>query len=149
LPRVAVEEAQRALELKVAPHRIADEAFLDVPRRLRRALGRLVRVPAEEIILANSASYGLQVLANALPWREDDEIVVLADEFPATVFPWLVCERRGVKLRRLELEEPLLHPDRLERELTPRTRVVALNWVRSLTGHAVDLAALSDVCARA
>jgi selenocysteine lyase/cysteine desulfurase len=149
LPRAAVEAAQNALRMKVAPHRIADDDFQDVPRRLRDLLGRLIGAPAEQVILGNSASYGLQLLANGLRWQPGDEIVVLADEFPATVFPWLVCERRGAVVRRLELAEPLLGPERLEKELTPRTRVVAVNWVRSLTGHVVDLAGLHEVCTTA
>jgi cysteine desulfurase / selenocysteine lyase len=41
LPRVAVAEAREALEWKIAPHRIADDVFLDVPRRLRGLLARL------------------------------------------------------------------------------------------------------------
>ncbi len=146
LPRPAVEAAEQALAAKLAPHRISDEAFIDVPRRLRGLLGRLISAPAEEIILGNSASWGLQVLANGLPWRQGDEVLVLADEFPATVFPWLVTERHGVTVRQLQLGEPVLQPERLRQEISPRTRVVAVNWVRSLTGHVVDVAGLHEVC---
>ena len=148
LPRPAVEAAQQALAAKLAPHRISDETFTTGPRRLRELLGRLIGTPAEEIILGNSASWGLQVLANGLPWRQGDEIVVLADEFPATVFPWLVTERHGVTVRQLDLGEPVLQPERLQQEISPRTRVVAVNWVRSLTGHVVDVAGLHEVCER-
>jgi cysteine desulfurase/selenocysteine lyase len=58
-----------------------------VPRRLRELLARLVAAQAEEIILGNSASHGLNVRANGLRWRPGDEVFVLADDFPATVFP--------------------------------------------------------------
>ena len=115
LPRLAAEAAGDALAAKLAPHRISDEAFIDVPRRLRELLGRLIGAPAEEIILGNSASWGLQVLANGLPWRPGDEVLVLADEFPATVFPWLVTERHGVTVRQLELGEPVLSPSACSR----------------------------------
>lgn len=148
LPRLAAEAAGDALAAKLAPHRIGDEAFVEVPGRLRELLGRLIGAPAQEIILGNSASWGLQVLANGLPWRPGDEVLVLADEFPATVFPWLVTERHGVTVRQLELGEPVLEPERLQQELSPRTRVVAVNWVRSLTGHVVDIASLNQVCER-
>jgi cysteine desulfurase / selenocysteine lyase len=148
LPRVAVAAAQQALREKASPHLIDDEAFIGLPRRLRELLGKLINAPAEEIVLGNSASWGLQVLANGYPWRAGDEIIVLADEFPATVFPWLVTEREAVRVRQLELSTPVLPPERLEQELTARTRVVAVNWVRSLTGHVVDLAGLAEVCRR-
>ena len=149
LPRAAVVAAEKALAAKVAPYRIADEDFIDVPRRLRELLGRLIEAAAEEIILGNSASWGLQVLANGLPFEEGDEILLLADEFPATVFPWLVCAERGASVRQLRLAEPVLQPETLQRELGPRTRIVAINWVRSLTGHVVDLPALHEICAQA
>jgi cysteine desulfurase/selenocysteine lyase len=149
LPHVAVEAAELALREKAAPHLLADEAFVELPRRLRELLGRLIGAPGDEIILGNSASWGLQVLANGLPWRAGDEVLVLADEFPATIFPWLVAQRHGVSVRRLALGGPLLRPERLEQALTPRTRVVAVNWVRSLTGHVVDIAGLQQVCERA
>ncbi len=148
LPRLAAEAGGEALAAKLAPHRISDEAFVDVPRRLRGLLGRLIGAPAREIILGNSASWGLQVLANGLPWRPGDEVLVLADEFPATVFPWLVTERHGVTVRQLEPGGPVLEPERLQQELSPRTRVVAVNWVRSLTGHVADIAGLHQVCER-
>jgi cysteine desulfurase / selenocysteine lyase len=148
LPRLAIEAAEEALAAKAAPHLIDDDSFVNVPRRLRNLLGQLIGTPAEEVILGNSASWGLQVLANGLPWHDGDEILVLADEFPATVFPWLVTERYGVSVRQLELGEPLLEPERLEQELALKTRVVAVNWVRSLTGHVVDLRGLHEVCQR-
>lgn len=148
LPRLAAEAAGDALAAKLAPHRISDEAFTGVQRRLRELLGRLIGASAEEIILGNSASWGFQALANGLPWRHGDEVLVLADEFPATVFPWLVSERYGVTVRQLELDQPVLEPERLQQEMSPRTRVVAVNWVRSLTGHVVDVAGLHGVCER-
>ncbi len=148
LPRLAAVAAEEALAVKLAPHRISDEVFVDGPRRLRELLGCLIGAPAEEIILGNSASWGIQVLANGLPWRPGDEVLVLADEFPATIFPWLVTERHGVTVRQLELGEPVLQPEHLQQQLSPRTRVVAVNWVRSLSGHVVDVAGLHEVCER-
>lgn len=149
LPRPAVEAAREALQWKVAPHRIADDAFVEIPRRLRDALGRLIGAPAEDVILGNSASYGLQLLANGLPWQPRDEIVVVAGEFPATVFPWFTARRYGATVRQLRLDGELLSADRLASELRPRTRAVALSWVRSLTGHVQELRSLGEVCADA
>jgi len=148
LPMAAAEAARRAIDDKQALHRISDDSFIDVPRRLRETLGRLIGAPASEVILGNSASYGLQLLANALPWAPGDEVLVPRDEFPATVFPWLVATQHGIRVRQLDISERVLGPDRLESELSSRTRVVCLNWVRSLTGDVVDLLALAELCVR-
>src|ERR671936_1017897 len=45
LPRVAIAAAEQALAAKAAPHRIADDDFSTVPRRLRELLGRVVGHP--------------------------------------------------------------------------------------------------------
>ena len=72
LPRVAVAEVNEAVTWKQRPFELTPERFRETPARLRRALGALIGAPAEEIILGNSASYGLHLIANGFPWREGD-----------------------------------------------------------------------------
>jgi cysteine desulfurase/selenocysteine lyase len=149
LPRVAVAAAEGALADKAAPHRMTDEAFAEVPRRLKDALGRLVGVPADQVILGNSTTYGLQLLVQGVDWRAGDEVLLVDGDFPATIVPWLPLAERGVRVRLLRPEGGVLEAGQLEAELTPATRLFCTSWVFSFTGHAVDLAALGQVCRRA
>ena len=149
LPRVAVQAAERALADKTAPHRIADEAFGEVPRRLKQALGRLVGVPPDQVILGNSTSYGLHLLVQGVPWREGDEVLLVDGDFPATIVPWLPLAEPGERVLRLRPQGGRLEAGQLAAELTPATRLFCCSWVFSFTGHTVDLAALGDVCRRA
>src|SRR5689334_9150030 len=97
LPRPAAAAAASAIAEKAVPHRLRDAAFEEVPARLRAALGRLLGVPADEVVLANGASYGLHLLANGIPLAERDEVLVVDGDFPSTVLPWLLQAReRGV-----------------------------------------------------
>jgi cysteine desulfurase/selenocysteine lyase len=149
LPKVAVAAATQALADKAAPHRIADEAFDEVPRRLKQALGRLAGVPADQVILGNSTSYGLHLLVQGVPWREGDEVLLVDGDFPATIVPWLPLAERGVRVRLLKPEGGRLEAGQVEAELTPATRLFCSSWVFSFTGHTVDLAAVGGVCRRA
>jgi cysteine desulfurase / selenocysteine lyase len=149
LPLVAVAAAEGALADKASPHRMGDEAFAEVPRRLKDALGRLAGVPAEEVILGNSTSYGLQLLVQGVDWRAGDEVLLVDGDFPATIVPWLPLAERGVRVRLLRPEGGMPEAGQLEAELTPATRLFCTSWVFSFTGHAVDLAALGRVCRRA
>ena len=149
LPLVAVAEAERALADKAAPHRIGDDDFTEVPGRLKAALGRLVGVPADQVILGNSTTYGLHLLVQGVDWRQGDEVLLVDGDFPATIVPWLPLAERGVRVRQLRLEGGVLDAGRLEAELTPATRLFCTSWVFSFTGQAVDLAALGRVCRRA
>jgi selenocysteine lyase/cysteine desulfurase len=147
IPRAAAEAARGAVADKVAPHHLTDAAFIDVPARLRAALAALIGARPEDVILGNSASYGLDLLARGLRWRAGDEILFVDGEFPATVLPWRVLERHGVVIRFLSARAGAApEPDELATALTVRTRVVCTSWVNSFTGYAIDVDALGQVC---
>ena len=147
LPLVAAQEAGEAVSWKLAPHELTGERFADVPRRLRAALGSLVNAPVDEIVLANSASYGLHLIANSYPWRAGDEILVMAGDFPSDILPWLMIARRcGVRVSRIKPRNHVVAPDELEAAITPRTRLFCTTWVHSFSGFAIDLEALGAIC---
>ncbi|HEY2669653.1 MAG TPA: aminotransferase class V-fold PLP-dependent enzyme [Rugosimonospora sp.] len=146
LPRVAVDAAARAVALKVAPHRIPDEAFTEEPERLRGLLAALVGGDADEIVLGNSTSYGLHLIAGGLPWRPGDEVLVVDGDYPATVLPWTRLTDRGVRTRWLHPRGGTPTGAELAAAITDATRVFALTWVNSFTGHAADIDDLGRVC---
>jgi cysteine desulfurase/selenocysteine lyase len=146
LPRVAVEAAERALALKVAPHRLSEEDFARVPHALKQALGRLLGVPAHEVVLGNSTSYGLNLLARGLPLGDGDEVLLVDGDFPASVVPWLPLRERGIRVRLLSPAAGPLTAEELAAAITPATRVFCSSWVFSFFGHAVDVDALGAVC---
>jgi len=132
--------------MKTRPHLIGDEEFYRVPQRLRSALARLVNAREKDIALANSASFGLQLIANGLHWRPGDEVLVPDDDFPASILPWTVQERTGVVVRRIPTDEGALTADALASQLSGRTRVVCISWVNSFSGRVNDLRSLGSLC---
>jgi len=146
LPRVAVEAAEEAIGWKVAPFHLTTPRFGEIPRRLRGALGELIGVPADDVIVANSASYGLHLLANGIPWRAGDEVLLMKGDFPSDILPWLALEKRGVRIRFIEPRERVIQADELEAAITPATRLLCTTWVHSLSGYAIDLEALGTIC---
>jgi cysteine desulfurase / selenocysteine lyase len=146
LPLIAVEAVKAAAEMKAAPHRIEDELFTEVPERVRSLLARLVGGVAEEIVLGDSTSHGVHLIANGLPWEEGDEVLVVNGDYPATVLPWQRLSSEGVKVRSLVRRAPTITTDELVVAMTRRTRVVALTVVDSFTGHAIDLQQIGGAC---
>ncbi|TNF50507.1 aminotransferase class V-fold PLP-dependent enzyme [bacterium] len=147
LPIVAAEMAREAMAWKVSPHLLTTERFREVPRRLKKALGRLMGVPAGQVILGNSASYGIHLLANGIPWRSGDEVLLIKNDFPTDILPWLALEKQGVTIRFLEPENPLPSAQELEESISPATRLLCSTWVHSFSGYTADYEALGDVCA--
>jgi hypothetical protein len=66
----------------------------------------------------------VNVLANRLRWSRGDEVLVLANGFPATVFRWFIAERRA-RICQLQLDPPKLTAERLSAELAQRRRAAA------------------------
>jgi cysteine desulfurase/selenocysteine lyase len=132
--------------MKTAPSLIEDSVFAEVPDRLRATLATMIGARPAEIALTNSTSYGFNLLAQGLPWREGDEILCVSGDFPATIVPWLPLEQRGVRVRLLEVPGARVNPDQLTHAIGPKTRAVCLSWVFSFFGHAIDLETCGQIC---
>jgi selenocysteine lyase/cysteine desulfurase len=146
LPRCAAEAAREAVSWKQRPWELTTARFAGVPQRLREALARLTGAAPRDVILANSASYGLHLLANGISWRPGDEVLCMKGDFPSDILPWLGLERLGVVVRQLEPRGRVLGADEVEAAIGPRTRLLCLTWVHSFSGHGIDLDAVGAVC---
>ncbi len=146
LPKASVEAALAALDQKTRPYLLREEDFFAVPGRLRTALGNLIGTEADDVILGNSTSYGLDLLANGMRWEPGDEILLVDGDFPADVFPWMVLRRQGVTIRFIRPKGRSVDPDELAEQISARTRLFCTTWVNSFTGYAIDLDAIGRVC---
>jgi cysteine desulfurase/selenocysteine lyase len=149
LPKVAAAAVATAVRWKVAPFPLADSNLFErVPSELRRSLARLINASPDEIILGNSASYGLSVLARGIRWKAGDEVLLVENDFPASLYPWLPLREQGVAIRFLRPAGRVLQPGELEAALRPETRLFCATWVHSFVGEAVDASAFGTLCRR-
>jgi cysteine desulfurase/selenocysteine lyase len=146
LSKAAISAAQQAIREKTSPHLIGDEEFTALPNKLKTSLAHLVGAPAEDIILGNSASYGLHLLRNGMTWNAGDEILALQGDFPATIYPWLGLRDSGVRVRLLSPRGNSLTADELAREIMPSTRLVCISWVNPFNGSVLELSAIGQLC---
>lgn len=149
LPRRAAEALAEAVEWKLHPAELTTSGrFSTVPERLRRALARLLAAQEEDVVLANSASYGLHLVAHGLPLAAGDEVVVAANDFPSDILPWLLLRDRGVVVRSVEPAGEVLTTAEVAAVLGERTRAVCLTWVHSFSGQVLDVEGIGRACRR-
>ena len=86
------------------------------------------------------------MIACGLPWRAGDNVVGLAREYPANVYPWMQLKDFGVELRTVVERDGRFDLDELLSLIDSKTRVVAPSWVHWATGHRLDLAAVAERC---
>ena len=87
IPKVAVEALAQAIAWKSSPERLTIPKFQQVPLELKQSIARLINVSHEDVILGNSATYGVHLLANGLPLKAGDEIVLMQGDFPTDILP--------------------------------------------------------------
>ena len=147
LPGRAASAVAEMVRWKQQPHHLKrSEPFIEIPGRLRLVLADLISAPEVEIVLANSSSYGLHLVANGLGLGPGDEVVVAANDFPSDILPWLRLEAAGSKVVQVKPAGGVLTADEVREAITSRTRVVCLTWVHSFTGQVSDLAGIGEIC---
>jgi len=148
LPRRTAEAGQRVLQEQLEDG--ASEAnyrvWLQGVAQARHDLAKLTRAAPEEIAFVKNTTSGLMIAAGSIPWKDGDNVVTTAVEFPANVYPWLGLERLGVETRFVGLRGGRLGMDDLIATMDRRTRAVAVSWVQFTNGFRCDLGKLSQLC---
>jgi selenocysteine lyase/cysteine desulfurase len=146
LPLKAARALEEALEWKTKPYLLDHSKFVAVPRELKESIGRLIGVPPQDVILADSASYGLHILADGISWDRGDEILLMRNDFPTDILPWLALEQRGVVARQVKPREKVLQPDEVLENVTAKTRLFCVSHVHTFTGIVLDVKRFAEIC---
>lgn len=114
----------------------------------RAHAAELIGCRPEDISLVRSTSEGLSQIAQGLPWRKGDAVLVGEEEFAANVAPWLVLRHRGVAVRRFPTPGGRVEPATVVPLLKPPVRLLAVSWVSFHTGWVAPLAELAEAAHR-
>lgn len=115
---------------------------------LRTMAAELVGGTPEEIALVRSTTEGINIVAEGFSWRPGDNVVTLADEFPANLYPWMNQAYRGVETRRVPTDDGRIDLNRLADACDERTRIVTVSWVGYASGWRNDLRAIAEIAHR-
>jgi cysteine desulfurase / selenocysteine lyase len=124
----------------------ASQKWRDHARYVRASVARLVGGHAEQVAFTQNTSTGLAIVTNGLDWRDGDNVVVPAGEFPSNFYPWLQLRRRGVEVREVPMVDGQARVDDVLAALDHRTRVLAISAVHYSSGHRYDLGAFGATC---
>jgi cysteine desulfurase / selenocysteine lyase len=145
LPRCAAEAMIAHVRASCENHQEFGEVLRDIDQA-RQISAELIGADRAEIALLGPTSLGLSLFANGITWRDGDEIVIYQDDYPSNVYPWMALTSQGVKIRRIRPETPgHITPELVKRELSPRTRLVALASCHYLSGWRVDVDAIGSL----
>ena len=147
-PRVAIDAVKDEMDKLERIAETGRSASLWVS--IKSTAGSLLGCPARNIAYTRNATEGINIVCNGLPLAAGDEVITSAHEHVANTVTWLARQRfDGIRLRVFEpsLRSAQENLDRIERLITPRTRVLSLPHVTTTTGQVMpveDIGALAS-----
>lgn len=150
IPRVSYEAAEEAMRRELDQGRIVPGAYQDNRDRNRRVAAlaaEMFGADDDEIALTHSASEGLNAALMGMTWDAGDEVVSTREEHPGLLLPLsLLAHRHGVVTRYADIGDGGSGVvEALERQITLRTRVIALSHVLWSTGAVLPLREIADL----
>jgi selenocysteine lyase/cysteine desulfurase len=110
----------------------------EVLEATRAKVAQSLNATADEIVLGENATIGINIVANGIAWQPGDNLILTTHEHPGNRIPWYnLIKRYGVQLRFLHVyedDERML--DELEKLIDSRTRLLSLSHVSRRTGPA-------------
>ena len=124
------------------------EEGVEIMESCRRLISQLIHAEkTENIAFTKNTSDGISLVAEGLPLREGDEILLNKMEFPSNVHPWRSVEqRKHLKIRFIDPVHGTLPVDLIEKNITQRTRVIAVSVVQFLSGYKSNLYEIGRLC---
>lgn len=112
----------------------------------RAAAAQLIGAVPDEIAFVQNTAAGLSLVAAGLSWRDGDNVVAVADEYPSNIYPWWGLRRLGVETRLAARPRIRFGVDEIAAMVDGRTRVIAVSAVDWQSGFRTDLATLGTFC---
>jgi cysteine desulfurase / selenocysteine lyase len=109
-------------------------------------IAQVLHTQADRIAMVLNTGDGLNILANGLPWKDGDRVLLNTLEFPANIYPFLNLEKRGVRIDYAEAHDGNITLKSIQDAITPETRLVSLSLVQYLTGGRTDVQAIGEFC---
>lgn len=147
LPARAVAKLKEWADLRAEPYRLTTYQDLEVFKKTRELVAKLIGAKVGEIACMGNTSYGINVASLGLPLESGDVVLTYEGEYPADVYPWMSLAKKGVKLELIPKRDGLQDEARLLEELKrPEVKVVTMSWVSFSTGYRADLATIGREC---
>ncbi|HEX6574102.1 MAG TPA: aminotransferase class V-fold PLP-dependent enzyme [Gemmatimonadaceae bacterium] len=130
----------RGQSLRQAPSERFDKMWDQLDTVVRPDLATFLGAKREEVAFTPNATYGLNTVLHGFPLERGDEIIVTNHEYPDMIETVLQRQKReGIVMRVIDVPDPdgnrLALIDRLEKAITPRTKLLLISHVSAWSGE--------------
>lgn len=128
----------KGIRKKRKPFQLKTEDFFHDTETIRILYSQLIGNPEpNRVVLIPSVSYGMANVVRNLPFNSG-KVILVEDQFPSNVYPWLELEEKGFKVERIGAPDSenrgRAWNESLLKAIDERTKVVAIGHVHWADG---------------
>lgn len=147
LMRAVREAGYRGVDRKRSPWQVLPNDFFDESESARRLFAQLIGAQSDDVALIPAVSYGAAIVMANLRLNAGDEIVLLDEQFPSNVYPWLeVAKKTGSNLAFAKRQTGEGWTESVLREIRPTTKLLSIPNVHWTDGRLLQLPRISRAC---
>lgn len=146
IPRAAADALRRHADEAATEGVLGYAGWAKGVAAARVLAARIVNAPSpDDVAFVPNTTTGIGYVAEGFPWREGDNVVVAAEEYPANRYAWMNLAGRGVEVITVPSRGARVEIDDVAAAITPRTRILSTSFVQFASGFRADLAALGEL----
>lgn len=146
IPKISIAALNQAVKWKSSPELLTIPKFIETPLLLKKSLATLINANVDDIILGNSATYGIHLLSHGLNLEQGDQVIVMQNDFPTDILPWLFLKDKGIDVVQLKAQGNVVTPLEIKQAITVNTKVICLPMVHSFSGGSLDVVSIGNMC---
>ncbi len=138
------------IDIRQRPYKITREDWFKTVEQLKKNFSQLINCKDfNRIAIIPSVSYGIATVVNNIELNANDEILVVAEQYPSNYYSWkLLAEKSGAKVKVVmpniqSKYRGRIWNQRILEAISPKTKVVALGNVHWADGTFFDLDQIS------
>ena len=106
---------------------------------VRARIAKVIGAETSEIAFTKNTSEGLNIAANAIPFKAGDNVLMIEGDHPNNAYAFLNLRRKGVDVRFVPLTGETADADTFRPHIDERTRAISLSHVTFHAGHRFDI----------
>lgn len=147
---LAASVRQALMDFYDEAHRSAGPKTLWLERveQTRARIAAMFNAKSSEIAFTKNTSEGLNIAAQAIPFKPGDNVVLLSGDHPNAAYAWLNRRRAGLEVRFAELASERAVADRgtFLPLVDARTKAICVSHVSFHAGQRHDIASIGELC---
>lgn len=141
-----VQAIERFLQKRSSGEMEVFHEAVKMKKNLKKSLAALIDGEPENIAIIGNTSEGFNWLVQGLEWEKGDRVLLVENEFPANIYPFLNLEQQGVIIDYVPVRDGFIHLEDIEGKIQPGTKLLSISFVGFLTGCRNRLIDIGRIC---